>query len=68
MKIDTNIAPPVLVQIASIVRELKRGESVLLHGNTASIRTVVSRLRRQYPFRAFQTASDKKGIRVWRTG
>lgn len=65
-KADTNILPP--VSLSDQVRDLELGHSRLFKADPQVIRTIVSRVRSEYRGRrAFQTAKEKDGLRVWRT-
>ncbi len=66
IKIDTHIPPP--ITISDHIRGLNPGESMWLKADAQSVRTIVSRLRAEYrKGREFKTASERNGIRIWRT-
>jgi hypothetical protein len=72
MEIETNIpAPRPKGEIIDILRELEPNQSVRFPAHFSppeSVRTTVSRLRSEFNgSRAFVTATEGDGVRVWRT-
>lgn len=69
MVYDTHVPPPrPHGQISELIRGLSVGESVYLEEQPDSVRSVIARLK-AVEFggsRAFSTAKEGSGIRVWR--
>jgi len=66
---DTHIPPP--LSASDIIRDLSPNESVRIDAKTATpetVRSLVSRIRAEFKGkRAFVTAKEKTGVRIWRT-
>jgi hypothetical protein len=68
---DANIKPPQKNGLLSEkIRGIPAGRSLFVPMTEAmpdTVRTLVSRISREFKSRSFQTAKDGEGIRIWRT-
>jgi hypothetical protein len=71
MTYDAHIKPPTKPgALSDKLRGIPKGKSLYVPATEApptSIRTLVSRIAAKFGDRAYQTARERGGIRVWRT-